>query len=571
MSLDETPTRTPWQRIRVASFAILGVAAVAITGVLLVGRRGDDSGSSEWSAPASRSPGGDRATARQGSFDVVLPVSGELAALRKIEVRNKLEGRAIITEIAPEGKRVAAGDLLIKLAEEELTTKLKDAEDKLKTAQGEVIAAEQNLSIKEQEKQSELEKADVAVRMADLGFQGWLNGDVVKKRQELATALETNRIDAERLAKRFDEAKSLVEKGFISRDDYEKDRVALIQANAKVKQAEIDIKVYEEFQYPQDEAKKKSDLDQARAERGRTEQKKDAELVKARTELDSARFKQQTAQERLDQTKQQIAYCTVNAPSDGLVVYASSLESGGWGRGSETPPPQAGTEVKPNELVMILPDTSAMVANLKVSEALSGRIKPGQRVTVFSDASPGVPISGDVLGVSVLAESGGWRDPNRRDYTVRVALEQREDLALKPSMRCKAQILLDEVREALSVPVQAVFRKGRASFVYVPDGGGFAQKLVRVGRTSEVDAEIVDGLAAGDVVLLREPRADEITSQLSPESVNPPAADSREARAGSAGEGAGGGAGRPGRPGKPDVTAPAATPAADAAAAKPGE
>ena len=246
MSLDETPTSTPWQRIRLASFAILGVAAVAITGVLLMGRRGDDSGSSEWSAQTARTPGGDRATARQGSFDVVLPVSGELAALRKIEVRNKLEGRAIITEIVPEGKRVAAGDLLIKLAEEELITKLKDAEDKLKTAQGEVIAAEQNLSIKEQEKQSELEKADVAVRMADLGFQGWLNGDVVKKRQELATALETNRIDAERLAKRFDEAKSLVEKGFISRDDYEKDRVALIQANAKVKQAEIDIKVYDD-------------------------------------------------------------------------------------------------------------------------------------------------------------------------------------------------------------------------------------------------------------------------------------------------------------------------------------
>jgi multidrug resistance efflux pump len=567
MSLDDVPTSSPWKRIRLASLVILGVAAVAITGVLLVGRRGDDSGSG-WSSPASRTPGGDRATARQGSFDVVLPVSGELAALRKIEIRNKLEGRAIITEIAPEGKRVAAGDLLIKLAEEELITKLKDAEDKLKTAQGEVIAAEQNLSIKEQEKQSELEKADVAVRMADLGFQGWLNGDVVKKRQELATALETNRIDAERLAKRFDEAKSLVEKGFISRDDYEKDRVALIQANAKVKQAEIDIKVYDEFQYPQDEAKKKSDLDQARAERGRTEQKKDAELVKARTELDSARFKQQTAQERLDQTKQQIACCTVSAPSDGLVVYASSLESGGWGRGSETPPPQAGTELKPNELVMILPDTSAMVANLKVSEALSGRIKPGQRVTVFSDASPGVPISGDVLGVSVLAESGGWRDPNRRDYTVRVALEQREDLALKPSMRCKAQILLDEVREALSVPVQAVFRKGRASFVYVPDSGGFAQKLVRVGRTSEVDAEIVDGLSAGDVVLLREPLADEITSQLSPESVNPPAADSREARAGG---NAAGDAGQPGRPSKPEATTPPATPPSDpTAAAKPG-
>ncbi len=523
-------TASRWRTFVVTLGVIFGVAALAITLVLLFGDRNSDPQQSGWSAPGARLAGGDRATARQSSFDVVLPVSGELAALRKIEIRNKLEGRAIITEIVPEGKRVASGDVLIKLAEEELVTKLKDAEDKLKTAQGEVIAAEQNLSIIEQEKDSELEKADVAVRMADLGFQGWLNGDVVKKRQELATALETNGIDAERLAKRFEEAKSLVEKGFISRDDYEKDRVAMIQANAKVKQAQIDIKVYDEFQYPQDEAKKQSDLDQARAERGRTEQKKDAELVKSRTELDSARFKQQTAQERLDQTKQQIAYCTVLAPSDGLVVFASSLESGGWGRGTETPPPQAGTELKPNELVMILPDTSAMVANLKVGEALSGRIKPGQKVTVFSDASPGVPISGEVLGVSVLAESGGWRDPNRRDYTVRVALEQREDLALKPSMRCKAQILLDEVRDALSVPVQAVFRKGRVAFVYAPDGGGYAQKLVRVGRTSEIDAEILDGLTAGDAVLLREPRADEITTRLSPELLNPPASDQREAR-----------------------------------------
>ncbi len=36
--------------------------------------------------------------------------------------------------------------------------------------------------------------------------------------------------------------------------------------------------------------------------------------------------------------------------------------------------------------------------------------------------------------------TGGWRDPNRRDYTVKVLLTEGNKLGLKPSMRCKAEI-----------------------------------------------------------------------------------------------------------------------------------
>jgi hypothetical protein len=214
--------------------------------------------------------------------------------------------------------------------------------------------------------------------------------------------------------------------------------------------------------------------------------------------------------------------------------------------------------------VIILPDTSRMIANLKVNEALSGRIRPGQVVTVQSDALPNVPLSGTVQSVSVLAASGGWRDPNRRDYTVRVAIDADPSLGLKPSMRCKAEILLDQVKDAMSVPLQAIFRQGPIAYVYIADGGGYSQRMIKLGRTSELRAEVLDGLKEGERVLLREPMATEIASKLDFDALQkalPSEPDPRQAMRRGAG-------GRPGRGGEAaeGKTAGESAPAATAVA-----
>ncbi len=451
----------------------------------------------------------------KGSFDMVLPVSGELAAQKQVEIRNKLETRAVVTEIVAEGTRVTKGDVVVRLAQEEIIDKGKDAKDKVNTTQSSAVAAQQSLAIKQGEKQSELDKADVAVRIAQLALEGWQQGEVVNKRQQLQLATETAGINLDRLKGRFEESSKLVQQGYIAKDEFEKDRIAMIEADAKVKQAALDLEVYEKYQYFQDEAKKKSDLEQARAERSRVEEKFNAELVKAQADLESANFQLQSAKDRLTNLETQLANTTLVAPIDGLVVYATSIDSSNGGRGGgDAQPPQVGTELRPNELVILLPDTSKMVANLKVSEALSGRIKPGQRVTVFSDAMPNQPIAGEVTGVSVLAAAGGWRDPNRREYTVKSSLSTDPTLGLKPAMRCKAEILLGRVDDSINIPVQAIFRQGPVAFVYVRDGSGFAQRQVELGRASELFIEVTKGVLEGDKVLLREPKAFEVVAKL---------------------------------------------------------
>ncbi len=484
---------------------VLAVAGVAVAGVMLAGENIE--------APEATIDASQLHTVDRGGFDIVIPSSGELAAERQVEIRNQVEGRAVITEIVPEGSFVNAGDLLVRLADDELIDRIKDGEDQVKTAESNVISAEQTLEIRRSTMASDLEKSDLEIEIALLDLKAWREGAVVSKRQSLDLAIEKGNIEQDRLQKRFDDAKSLMEQGFIAFDEYEQDRVRLIDAKAALKEAVLAKRVYENYTIKQEEAQKASAVEQSKAEKGRVRQRHEAEIVSIEADVESARFKRQTARERLQDLRDQLEACVITAPNDGLVVYASSLGGERRGRGDE-PPPQVGTELRQNELVMILPDTTRMIANLKVGEALSGRVREGQPVIVFSDSKPDMPVTGAVLAVSVLAEGGGWRDPNRRDYTVKVLLDADPEMGLKPSMRCRGDIKLGRVDDAVNVPIQAVFRKGRLAFVYVPEEGGFAQRKVDLGQSSEMLVEVLDGLEVGESVLLRRPSPGEVVREL---------------------------------------------------------
>jgi len=448
----------------------------------------------------------------RGRFEVVVPASGELQALRQIEITNRLEQKAVLTEIVPEGVSVKPGDVLFRIANEDIQNRIKDAQDAVNNDEAAVIAAETALRVKESAAASEEDKARLAVRLADLALASWANGEERVKRENLEVAKRTAQINHERLSRKHKESDRLHKDGHISFDELEQDRIAEIEAEAKVTTASLELEVYMGYTFQQDEALKKSDLEQAQAELGRVQQRNSAEIGNATAALASARYKLGSSRDRLKDLNQQLEYSTVLAPSAGLVVYATSLESNRWGGGGSERTLQVGAELFPNQPVILLPDTSQMVASVKVNEALSGRIRPGQSAVVTSDALPNRPIAGEVLSIGVLAESSGWRDPNRRDYTVRVLLKDVDpQIGLKPSMRCKADIVVDSVDEALHIPIQAVFRRGGSAHVYVLDGERLAQRDVTVGRSSELQVEVTSGLLEGERVLLRAPDESEIS------------------------------------------------------------
>ena len=503
MSMHESNTRNYRGGTRVLLVAAIVVFVVALIGVFVL----------TGSVSTSETKGVDELhMVDRGDFTVSFPASGELSSSEFKEIRNPLDTTGVIKYIVDEGTTVQEGEMLVQLNQESLEEAIEKLEDQLTDAENRVIDVEQNLEIGNSTRASALDKANINIEIAELGLKAWQEGIDLQSIQQLQLKLETTQINLNRLNKRFEEAEELVENGFISKDEYEMDRIRMIESEAAVKQAKIALDVYQRYTRKQDEKRWISDVEQANSEKARVVQRHKAQVVSENNAVESAKIRVEKLEERLKELNGQLSMCRISAPTTGMVVYRTSM-SGGERRRDEDPP-MIGTHLSPNELVILIPSAAKMIANLKISEARIANIRPGMKTIVYSDAHPNTPIEGIVDGISVMAEGGGWRDPQRRDYTVRVKLFQDPDMELRPSMRCVGNITLDQVEDALSVPIQSIFREGRSAFVYVPTSGGFAQQKVTLGRASELSVEIINGIEKGDQVLLREPQPIEIVSRL---------------------------------------------------------
>ncbi len=461
-------------------------------------------------APAGGNSGlpADRVAAKLLAFDVTTTANGELEAREKIEIRNPLDQQSTIVQIIAEGTWAKKGDLLVQLNVDDLQQKMDEESLRLESGNADLVAAENAYNIQINENTSKLRQAQLKVTLAELALRQWQEGDVRKKRQELTLAIDKAGLELERLAEKFRRSQELLIEGFISKDECDRDEVAYIEAISSFTTANLAMRVYDQYEYQKDEKTKLSDLEEAKSELERTRLNNEIELTSKDAKRNNQRASVTIMRNRFEKMTKDRNAATLKAPADGLVVYSTSMERNRWGGGDG--PLQIGQQVYPNQLLIILPDTSEMVASIRVNESLAGRVKQGQKVTVKVDAASGAIFEGQVDSIGVMAESGGWRDPNLREYTVRVPLDAK-NAGLKPAMRCEAKLILDTVPEVLTVPVQAVFNEGPVQFVYEPSGSRFVRVPVRIGRRSENVAEITSGLEAGRVVALREPRGGEAT------------------------------------------------------------
>src|SRR5689334_15634520 len=104
------PKKRPWLGISVVIIGVLGLAAAGYL-ILTNSRSSSDNPILTY-------------TTQTESFDVKVPLNGELKAIRNTEVRCEVEGQTTIVFLIPEGTRVNEGDLLITLASDAIKDKL---------------------------------------------------------------------------------------------------------------------------------------------------------------------------------------------------------------------------------------------------------------------------------------------------------------------------------------------------------------------------------------------------------------------------------------------------------------
>lgn len=154
-----------------------------------------------------------------------------------------------------------------------------------------------------------------------------------------------------------------------------------------------------------------------------------------------------------------------------------------------------GWRVEAGEPAFAIADTGRLVAELHIPQGELGKIAEGLDARIRVDAVPGSDFHATIDRVSptIDATDGSFR------ATVYIDNAQG---SLAPGMFGRFSIAYEMHADALTVPSSAVVREDNQDVLYVVQDGAASRRAVRVGIESDGITEILNGLAAGESVIV---------------------------------------------------------------------
>lgn len=223
-------------------------------------------------------------------------------------------------------------------------------------------------------------------------------------------------------------------------------------------------------------------------------------------------IKVRQADAKIQQARAGLQALAVTAPHDGVLILKRN-----W-RGETT---RVGDNVWNGQPLAEIPDLSKMEAEVYVLEADAGGLKAGKPATVAVESAPGVTYPARIQRVDTLAKPRIPGSPVQY-FAVTLALDKTDPRVMKPGQRVQATLLLDQRKDALMVPRQAVFDREGRSVVYRKGARGFEPVEVKLGASTMGRIVVESGLAKGDVLALRDPTRPAGTPEIKPHKPSAP-------------------------------------------------
>ena len=397
------------------------------------------------------------------------PPEGGRSAREVVAAGAEGDVRTMVVKPQPVASTVTVAGRLAPRREIEVTSPIRGTVAAMQVRYGERVAKDQRLVDLDVSK-VEIERREARVayirardRVAELS--DWSNHVDVSRARRAASrsraALETRR-------NRLEEAEVLLERGIIPASQHR-------SAEREYRNQELDLQSAEE------------DLRIVLA-------KGAANAEVARLELDNAR-------DRLSQLNEIIRNAVVKAPVAGVVMHPRG-EQGTLGPGPREGGLATGTAVKQGDL-------DGVTVTGGVDEVDIASVHVGQAVRVVGDAFPGIELRGRIDLVSSQAklsdEQGALPWFEVAAVVDGLTDDQRERLRL--GMSADLEITVYRKSDALLVPIDAVQGGGDRTRLQVRDRETGAVRTVKVvtGVTTLNSVEIVDGIAAGDEIVIGGP------------------------------------------------------------------
>jgi HlyD family secretion protein len=488
---DASRGRKPY---RIVGTAVLVAAVGLVVLWLRVVHGGEDPVSSEPTVAAKRGP-----------LTISVLEAGALKAKDPEIIRSGLQGRATIISIVPEGTRVNEGDLLVELDVSTLVDHRVDHEIMVKNAEASFINARETLTIVRSQVQSNVELAQLALEFAKQDLEKY-TGNGGEYENMVAAAEGKIKLNAEEKTKAADYlewSQKLFSEKYLSKTQLQADQLALQRADLNLTVASNDANLLKQYTYKRRMAQLTSDVTQAQRALERAEARARANIAQATASLAAVEQQYNRYQEMLAKLDDQINQGELYAPTDGMVIYATSNAGG---HHDDRRPLADGVEVWERQELIYLPRSASIIAEVDVHEASLQKVRVGLPAVVTVDALLGRKLMGTVTRIAPLPDPQSmWMNPDLKVYKAEITLDS-NDITLRSGMNCKAEIIVQQYADAVYVPIETVLRVGGRPTVYVlNENGAVEERKVETDLDNNSVVRIAGGLQEGELVLLKPP------------------------------------------------------------------
>lgn len=132
--------------------------------------------------------------------------------------------------------------------------------------------------------------------------------------------------------------------------------------------------------------------------------------------------------------------------------------------------------------------------DFSIPETLLSKVRQGLTIEVTADAYPDETFSGEITALAPKSDVAG------HSLEVRANLPNGA-LKLRPGLFVRVNVSLGINPDAIVIPEQAIWPIGQNKTVYVVVDGKAQQRIVKVGERKPGAVEIIEGLAAGEIIV----------------------------------------------------------------------
>jgi macrolide-specific efflux system membrane fusion protein len=229
-----------------------------------------------------------------------------------------------------------------------------------------------------------------------------------------------------------------------------------------------------------------------------------AQLESTRHDITSLEAQIKKAIIAVDTAQANLGYTRIHAPIDGTVISIDTEE------GQTLVSNQAATTI------LNLATLDTMTVKTKISEADVTKVKPGLPAyfTLLGDSEtryygklraiePGPVSSGTTSSSTTASGTSTNSSSNSAIYYYGLFEIPNPENKLKVSMTAQVAIVLNQVKQALCIPVSTLEnKKDGTATVHVLSGEKAETRTIRTGISNNVNVQVIEGLNEGDKIIV---------------------------------------------------------------------